>query len=148
MVDASRVIVRPMRSEDAASVADLTTQLGYPSTDVDISRRFELIAERSDTRLFVADENGRVVGWIHVQAASLLECDARAEIWGLVVDRASRGSGVGRRLVQAAEDWARDRGLNSIALRSNQRRTDAQAFYQHLGYTIAKTQNAFRKRLT
>ena len=147
MSDAARVTVRPMRSEDAASVANLTTQLGYPSTDVEISRRFQSIGERSDTRLFVAEDNRRVVGWIHVQAANLLECDARAEIWGLVVDQSTRGSGVGRRLVEAAEEWARSRGLNSIALRSNQRRTDAQAFYQHLGYTITKTQNAFRKQL-
>ena len=147
MAGAAHVIVRPMRSEDAPRVANLTTQLGYPSTDADISRRFQLIGERSDTRLFVAEENGRVVGWIHVQAASLLECDARAEIWGLVVDESARGTGVGRRLVEAAEDWARGRGLPSIALRSNQRRTDAQGFYLHLGYTITKTQNAFRKNL-
>ena len=147
MPDAANIVVRPMRSEDAVPVANLTTQLGYPATDADISRRFQLIGERSDARLFVADENGRVVGWIHVQAASLLECDARAEIWGLVVDQAARGTGVGRRLVEAAEEWARGHGLDSIALRSNQRRTGAQAFYQHLGYTITKTQNAFRKIL-
>ena len=147
MPDAVPFSVRPMRPEDAASVAVLTTQLGYASTEAEIGRRFDLLRDRLDTRLLVAEQDGSVVGWIHVQAASLLECDARAEIWGLVVDESARGVGVGRRLVEAAEEWARERGLKSMALRSNQRRTAAQGFYQHLGYTITKTQNAFRKIL-
>ena len=50
----------------------------------------------------MAQQSGnRIVGWIHVQATYLLECDARAEIWGLVVSEKARGSGVGRRLVEA-----------------------------------------------
>ena len=89
-----------------------------------------------------------IVGWVHVQATYLLECDARAEIWGLVVADKARGTGVGRRLVEAAEEWALMRGLGVMAVRSNNLRTEAQGFYEHLGYTVTKTQNAFRKNLT
>ena len=96
----------------------------------------------------MAEAGDRVVGWIHVQATYLLECDARAEIWGLVVSETARGSGVGRRLVEAAEEWAAMLGLAVMALRSNQLRTGARGFYEHLGYTVTKTQNAFRKNLT
>ena len=35
-----------------------------------------------------------------------------------------------------------------IVLRSNQLRTEAQGFYEHLGYTVTKTQNAFRKNVS
>ena len=141
--------VRQMRADDTSSVAALTTVLGYPSTEDEIRRRYDLIKDRWDARLFVAQHAGNaIVGWIHVQATYLLECEARAEIWGLVVSEKARGSGVGRRLVEAAEEWALMRGLDVIVLRSNYLRTEAQGFYEHLGYTVTKTQNTFRKSLT
>ena len=149
MADTLTVAVRQMRPEDAGAVAKLVTQLGYPSTEDEIRRRYDLIKERWDARLFVAQHAGSsIVGWLHVQALYLLEADARAEIFGLVVADTARGTGVGRRLMEAAEEWALVRGLNVMGLRSNHLRTEAQGFYEHLGYKVIKTQNAFRKSLT
>ena len=142
------VAIRQMVTEDAAAVAELTSQLGYPSSESDIRRRYDLIKDRADARLFVAHHaDQRVIGWIHVQITYLLEADSRGEIWGLVVEESARGAGVGRRLVEAAEKWAIARGISAMALRSNHLRRDARAFYERLGYTITKTQNAFRKTL-
>lgn len=149
MADALNIALRQMRAEDTAAVARLTTQLGYPATEDEIRRRYDLIKDRWDARLLVAHNTANlIVGWAHVQATYLLECDARAEIWGLVVADTARGTGVGRRLVEAAEEWALMRGLAEMAVRSNDLRTDARGFYEHLGYRVAKTQNAFRKNLT
>lgn len=137
-----------MAPEDAAAVADLTSQLGYHSTEADIKRRYVLIQDRLDGRLIVAlDSNAAVVGWIHVQALSSLEADQRAEIWGLVVADSVRGFGVGRLLVEGAEEWAVKRGLDIMGVRSNTLRVEAHAFYEHLGYEVVKTQKAFRKKL-
>jgi GNAT superfamily N-acetyltransferase len=140
--------IRQMAPEDAAAVAILTSQLGYPSTEVDIKRRYALIHDRSDGQLIVAlDIDATVIGWIHVQALRLLEADERAEIWGLVVADTVRGSGVGRLLVEAAEEWAVRRGLDIMGVRSNTLRVEAHAFYEHLGYEVVKTQKVFRKKL-
>jgi GNAT superfamily N-acetyltransferase len=139
--------IRQMRVEDAAAVAALTTQLGYPSTDDEIRRRYELIKDRWDARICVAQLSARIVGWIHVQATYSLECDARAEIWGLVVDEAARRTGVGRSLMEAAEEWAAQRGFRVMAVKSNSLRVESHGFYEHLGYKIIKTQSAFRKNL-
>ena len=149
MADTLTVAVRQMRSEDTGAVARLVTQLGYPSTEDEIRRRFDLIKDRWDARLLIAQRSGSaIVGWVHVQALYLLESDARAEIFGLVVAETARGTGVGRRLMEAAEEWALLRGLSVMGLRSNHLRTEAHGFYEHLGYTVIKTQNAFRKILT
>ena len=148
MADTLTVALRQMRLEDTAAVARLTTQLGYPATEDEIRRRYDLIKDRWDARLLVGQQAGNlIVGWVHVQATYLLECDARAEIWGLVVADTARGTGVGRRLVEAAEEWALMRGLSVMAVRSNELRTEAKGFYEHLGYQVTKTQNAFRKHL-
>jgi ribosomal protein S18 acetylase RimI-like enzyme len=142
------VIIRQMRAEDVASVADLTSQLGYPASEFEIKRRYDFIKDRWDARLLVAERGERsVVGWIHVQATYLLEADPRAEIWGLVVSESARGAGAGRALVEAAEVWAVHLGLEVIAVRSNVIRARARGFYEHLGYQVTKTQNAFRKNL-
>ncbi|HET9468398.1 MAG TPA: GNAT family N-acetyltransferase [Vicinamibacterales bacterium] len=148
MADTLTVAVRQMRPEDAGAVAKLVTQLGYPSTEDEIRRRYDLIKDRWDARLLVAQHAGTsIVGWVHVQALYLLETDARAEIFGLVVADTARGTGVGRRLMEAAEEWALVRGFNVMGLRSNYLRIEAQGFYEHLGYKVVKTQNAFRKNL-
>jgi GNAT superfamily N-acetyltransferase len=148
MTGAVTIAVRQMRPEDACAVAMLTTELGYPATEHEIRSRYHLIMKRPDSCLFVAQAADLIVGWIHVQSMYLLECDARAEIWGLVVSETARGAGVGRRLVEAAEQWALGRGLGMMALRSNQLRTEARGFYEHLGYKVTKAQNTFRKNLT
>ena len=83
-----------------------------------------------------------------MQATCLLEAETRAEIWGLVVAQAARRTGVGRMLIDAAEEWAVMRGLGVMSLRSNVLRLDAHAFYEQLGYKVVKTQNAFRKDLS
>jgi GNAT superfamily N-acetyltransferase len=141
-------MIRPMGPEDAAAVARLTAQLGYPSSESDIRRRYDLIKDRREARLLVAqDESHAVVGWIHVQALYLLESDPRAEIWGLVVAEPARGTGVGRLLIEAAEEWAVRLGFVVMGIRSNSLRIEARKFYEHLGYQVVKTQNAFRKTL-
>lgn len=147
MGDTRDITIRQMLSEDAAAVADLTSQLGYPANESDIRRRYDRIKDRPETRILVAEHADALVGWIHVQVTYLLESDPRAEIWGLVVTESARGTGVGRRLVEAAEQWAATMGMNVVVLRSNRVRVEAQAFYEHLGYEVIKTQNAFRKTL-
>ena len=143
------VVIRQMLPEDVAAVAGLTSQLGYPASEADIKRRYDLIKDRWDARLLVAEHaHLAVVGWVHVQAMYLLEAETRAEIWGLVVAETARRTGVGRMLVEAAEEWAVMRGLDVMSLRSNVLRLDAHAFYEQLGYKVVKTQNAFRKRLS
>ena len=73
--------------------------------------------------------------------------EARVEVAGLVVDEKCRGRGIGRALMGRAESWAREHGCAMVSLRSNVIRSEAHAFYQGLGYSLVKTQHAFRRKL-
>lgn len=88
-----------------------------------------------------------MIGWVHVEERRLIESEPRAEINGLVVDETCRSRGVGRVLLEHAEQWARERGFRSVVLRSNVIRGRAHAFYERLGYQVFKTQKVFRKPL-
>jgi ribosomal protein S18 acetylase RimI-like enzyme len=141
------VTIRPMEEGDLPSVTALTTQLGYPSTVDAIARRYRAIVAGDACALYVAEVDGAVAGWVYVCGVFLLEDDARAEVWGLVVDEQRRRQGIGEALMREAEQWARDAGYREARLRSNVTRTGAHAFYRRIGYSTTKTSHIFWKAL-
>lgn len=144
---ATEVVIREARAEDAARIAELSTQLGYPATEEQVTRRFAVLPGDGRHAIYVAEVDGRVAGWTHVGLSLLLESDLQAEVNALVVDEEQRGRAIGAQLMERAEEWARERGCVAVRLRSNVIRERAHAFYERLGYKVIKTQKAFRKEL-
>ena len=143
-----KVTIRAMRIDDAERVADLSGQLGYPSSVEEIRQRFREITSNPQHGFFVAEiSNGEVVGWIHMYACNLMVDDRRVEIWGLVVDERHRNQGLGKLMMGHAERWAAQIGCRAVCLRSNVIRDGAHAFYEGKGYRRIKTQHVFRKDL-
>lgn len=128
-------------------LAALAEQLGYPTTPGEMIARLQTLAEDDRHAVFVAEEDGAVVGWIHVYLCPLLIAGPGAEIGGLVVDEGYRSRGIGAGLVQAAEEWARARGCLGLTVRANVVRQRAHAFYLRLGFHEVKVQRVFYKSL-
>jgi GNAT superfamily N-acetyltransferase len=144
----SELKIRRARAADAAQIAVLTGQLGYPATTAQIRQRLRSIQPASQNSIFVADAaNYGVIGWLHVSKEPLLESEMRAEVNGLVVADGQRSLGAGARLLAAAEDWARKHGCKEMSVRSNVIRERAHNFYERNGYEHYKTQKSFRKPL-
>jgi GNAT superfamily N-acetyltransferase len=140
--------IRAAVSADAAAIAHLSGQLGYPQDGGAALHALRAIRTEGSGAVLVAQgEDGAVVGWIHVFLAHRLESEAFAEIGGLVVDETVRNRGIGARLVGAAEAWAAAHSAPTIRVRSNVKREDAHRFYAAHGYDVAKTQAVFVKRL-
>jgi GNAT superfamily N-acetyltransferase len=140
-------MIRPAREQDAASIARLATQLGYPVSEDEIKSRLRRLLANSNDIVLVAESNALLAGWIHGVVSQLLESDLRIEIGGLVVDENFRRQGIGCDLVHLVEQWALEKGIKQISVRCNSKRLEAHQFYQKLGYRSAKTQTAFRKQL-
>ena len=129
-------------------MAELSGQLGYKATGAEIEKRLAALRASPDYAVFVAElPDGEVAGWVGVFVYRCVEADTRAEISGLVVDERIRSSGIGRRLMERAEEWARRKGCSAVGLRSQVFREGAHAFYERLGYKHIKTQKSFRKDL-
>lgn len=140
--------IRRAKHDDAARIAELSGQLGYPSTAAQIAHRLRRLKPAAQHVVFVADSPGSgVTGWLHVSVAHLVDSETRAEINALVVAEGQRSLGAGARLLEAAEEWARRHGCGSINLRSNVIRERAHKFYECQGYEHYKSQKAFRKAL-
>jgi GNAT superfamily N-acetyltransferase len=144
----SSVTVRYALPRDAARIAELSGQLGYPASAEEIRQRLRMLKPLSRHAVFVAiNSEGDLIGWLHVSVTPLLETALRAEVNGLVVDEHQRSLGAGAQLLDAAEKWARARRCQSMSVRSNVVRDRAHGFYLRHGYEHYKTQKAFRKKL-
>jgi GNAT superfamily N-acetyltransferase len=140
--------VRPAIAADAAALATLSGQLGYPLDEATARGRFAAIEDDPRHAVFVAeDEGGAVVGWIHIMPKIMLLVSDVCEIGGLVVDEGHRSRGVGRALVAAAEAWSRRSGYRELTVRSDTRRVAAHGFYPALGFVAAKEQKVYKKAL-
>ena len=147
-VEHNSATIRRARAADAARLAELSGQLGYPSSAAEISKRMRKLNAASLSALFVAEsQEAGVIGWAHVSVTHLLEVGTRAELNGLIVAEGQRSLGAGAKLLEAAEHWACNHGCPGMSVRSNVIRERAHKFYERQGYEHYKTQKAFRKAL-
>jgi GNAT superfamily N-acetyltransferase len=122
-------------------------QFGYESDTSVVAERLSRILLRPDQQFFVAEFDGRLVGWLHAVVSEYVELETFVVISGLVVDKSHRRQGIGTLLMKHAEDWARSQGCSVVRLWSSAGRTVAHDFYQRLGYMKIKTQYSFMKSL-
>ena len=142
------ITVRAARVADAAQIARLSAQLGYPESDeVFAARLRQLLPLPQHAVLVAADAGATLLGFIAVEHRLTLESGARVEIVGLVVDAGARRRGVGHALLAAAEAWARGIATTELMVRSNVLRAESHPFYEGAGYRRAKTQHMYRKTL-
>jgi predicted N-acetyltransferase YhbS len=134
-------ILRRALLGDAAALAELSGELGYPAEPDEIERR--LAALPADDDVWVATAGDQVVGWIHCSVRRTLVVEPHLEILGNVVGERWGGGGVGRALMARAESSARDRGVSVVRVRSASHRDGAHAFYRGVGYREQKTQRVF-----
>jgi GNAT superfamily N-acetyltransferase len=137
--------IRPMVEADAEVVAELATELGYPSEIEAIRRRIRPIGE-ADLLLVATNASDKPVGFIQAHRVCIIEVGFRVEILGLVVSSTARRKGIARTLIGEAELWARKIGDEVVSVRSNTKRAEAHLFYPAMGYTKIKTQAVYEKR--
>ena len=139
--------IRKVEIGDAEAVRDISTEgLGYSCDLTLVQKKIDgLDAERE--AVFVAVADGSVVGYIHIERYDVLYFETMANVLGLSVFKAYHKMGVGKALLFAAEDWARQNNIKMMRLNSGMNRTDAHGFYEHLGYVSEKDQKRFVKTL-
>jgi GNAT superfamily N-acetyltransferase len=130
------VHIRPAADRDVESIARLMGELGYPTTPQQVIARMARVAGDDRYAAFVAEVDGAVAGFLGLQTGWAYEHDDPfARIIALVVDARVRRRGVGARLVEFAETWARERGAHRLMLNTNVRREDAHRFYESVGFS-------------
>lgn len=132
------VVAAPAEIDVAAVVAlwercGLTRPWNDPVDDIRIAR------DTGHGTVLVATAGARLLG-----AAMVGHDGHRGAIYYLGVDPEARRLGIGRRLVEAAEDWVRARGVPKINLLVRKENAGVLAFYEALGWRDTQTVCLYR----
>ena len=129
------VQIRNAQPQDAKAIANLLTQLGYPTTEPEATERIETWNATPHAQILVAEQDAEVIGVVGLSAfPHLARAALRARLGALCVDAAHRRRGVGAALVRACEQLAREWGCDDMEITGRRARPDAPAFYPALGY--------------
>lgn len=143
------MLIRRALPDDARAIAPLLGELGYPASAKDVTTRFARLAGSENDPAWVAvdpHDEEVLLGFAAGHLSWTYELDAPvAELTALVVTERRRGTGSGRALVAAFEEWAVAAGCCRANVASSFRRTAAHAFYERLGY--GQRSKKFEKQL-
>jgi len=129
------VAIREATSSDAPAIAPLLGELGYPVGAESLAYRMERLTRRDDQFVLLGEDKIGAVGLLALHVFPLLAYDRDVGmIMALVVTERARGTGVGRHLIQRAEEIARSLGSGRLIVNTHVRRADAHAFYERLGF--------------
>jgi len=126
-------------------IAALNRELEFDASIEDTQRRLQALPR--EDRLLLAVDGETLLGYAHIRITRDLLSEESAEVVAIAVEPAHRRTGVGRRLVSAAEIWARESGRSRLILRTNVVITEAHAFFVALGYEQAETSLVFVRDL-
>ena len=126
-------------------IALLQTEAGYSATASEVRRRLDALP-RND-RLLLAVDGEKLLGFAHLRVTSDLINQDTAEVVMIIVRQSHRRRNIGRRLINAAETWARESGHARLLLRTEVIRTAAHAFFVALGYEETSTTLEFIREL-
>lgn len=126
--------VRTIAETDIPAANVLIGQLGYELPRAELERRLKAVLGHAGHRVWVYDQDGRVVGLLHAFFRPALDKPPEVMVQALVTEQSVRSKGVGEALMQVAEAWARELGCTSVALYSRIDRERAHRFYERLGY--------------
>jgi len=139
-------IIRPAQDTDRTFIFELSPSLaevaGMPWHTRNVVQKMqddyftEVFANTSPQQAtFIAEQGNQALGFIH-------SCSRKDEISGEVcatvpllgVSPKTQGIGVGKALITAAEQWAKEQGYRLLHLEVFAHNDKAQGFYQNLGF--------------
>lgn len=131
--------IRRASMEDMPAIESLMGQLGeaaHGEVDPGLADRVADLLSRAECGLWVADVGGQVAGLISASSyLTLWHAGPTVIIDELVVDASQRGKGVGRALIGAVVEWARDIGASEVEVSTELDNQAAQRFYARCGFT-------------
>jgi ribosomal protein S18 acetylase RimI-like enzyme len=133
--------IRQATLEDLDVVAplfDAYRQFYQQPHDLPLARAFLQARLRAgDAVVYLAEDEGAAVGFVQLYPLFSSTAARPGRIWllnDLYVDPATRGRGVGRRLMERARRLGEETGASAIELTTARSNAPAQALYESLGY--------------
>ncbi len=144
-----QVTLRPMKKKDMALIRKLTVETGWNSmseTDrKELNKKqwsrhmeevFENFAKQENSEIYVAeDENHTFAGYLFVgESRNLMVGKSSGFIYDIYVNEEFRGKGIGKQLIERAENYCRQRGYTRLSLMVSAHNKPALKLYESTGF--------------
>jgi ribosomal protein S18 acetylase RimI-like enzyme len=133
--------------DEVAVLFDAYRQFYEQKPDLDLARAFiQQRLERNQSQILLAEQNGALLGFCQLYP---LFCSLEAmpiySLYDLFVSPSARRAGVGRALLQAAEDLARQHGFARLDLTTAKTNHTAQHLYRSQGWVRDEVFDAYQR---
>lgn len=125
----------------AEKMGKLRQQLSAKHDGSAIAREvIEEVIESPYHDILMAQEDGELVGMVFVSVV-ILNLSRNVYMEDLVVDEECRGKGVGGQLLEAVENWGRQKGCRRLEFTSSSKdgKVGARGFYESHGAQVRET---------
>ena len=146
------MIIREATIDDAAGIANVhveswkTTYRGIMPDEVIASRDIEnrlsiwtriLSDENRQSILLVAEDDGKIVGFVNGGAPQEAVEDFDSELYAIYLLKEAQGKGLGRKLVQACAKVLHKQGYKSMVLSVLKENSASRGFYEKMGGVLS-----------
>ena len=128
-IESEGASVRPARDGDEAALIALWEACGLTRPWNDAAEDIAFARGGPASDVLVAEQAGRIVATVMVGHDG-----HRGAVYYVAADPAMRGQGLGRLVMEAAEDWLKARGVWKLNLMVRHGNETATGFYAALGY--------------
>lgn len=145
------IIFREVKLDDVGVLLSLMEQLGYPIDESAMNENVQKYLLLPNQKAWVAEKSGEVIGCIAVAITNYFHLPGSfLRVITMIIDEKKRRLGIGKRLMNIAENFALEQGCSYIELTSGVYRAGfgAHEFYQSLGYCdLSDLKKYFGKKL-
>lgn len=128
--------IRLAEANDSFALSALLAELGYENTEGFIVRRLAQLIDDQTEELLVAVYGNTVLGFLSLHFIPQLALAGDfARVSYFCVAEGERSKGAGQKLLQHAEQVAKQRGCDRMEVHCNAHRIKANAFYAREGYS-------------
>lgn len=144
------LLIREIRVEDAENLISLIKEVEKTSefmlmeagerktTPEQQQKQLERIKQQSNSTIFVAEEEGKLVGYLIAMGGSVKRTQHSAYlVIGVLLEY--RGKGIGTKLFDAVTKWAAKQNLTRLELTAVTENTAGVALYKRSGFDIEGT---------
>ena len=146
-------MLRVLKDTDSYAVQKINTkQLGWDETIEETSSLLKKIKKQGNRSFFIVHESEHtheLIGYIYAEVCRS-EVGSSLQFFtvlALAVNEPYHRQGVGKELLQALEEEAKERGYAAIQLDTGDSRAGAHAFYEMNGYVSDLSRKIFLKSL-
>ncbi len=142
------IVIREAQLQDYKDINLLNKEdLGYDYSIEDTKKQLANLLNDPNHKIYVAVMKDYVTGYIHANNYDLLYERPLKNVLGIAVNANYRKNGIGKKLLTAVENWAKDTDAFGVRLTSGIARVDAHSFYRACGYIEIKEQKHFKKEI-